>query len=326
VVFMGSQKYPESTDFDTFLKAHTGSTNAHTDYEKTHFHFEIHSKYLCQALDRQFFISPLMERKNMLAEATVVDREWGMSLQKERARFEQLLLTSMARPDHPVSKFMWGNFQTLVEIPARDKMDVYQALQDFRKKHYVAQNMTLAVYTDQNPAEVEECIRAIFQRVPCRCRHHFVIRDVIDPFDTPEFRKIYRIIPVLSTKELEITWSLPSMLKHYRCKPLYYLENNIGDQGDGSIFSTLRRRRWVVNMLCGNNGSSQDLNSCYSIFRILFFLTSEGLENVQNIITVVFQYLKLLWRTPARLEAWAEMYQNDLNEFKYNEKVIWFSG
>ena len=34
VVFMGSEKYPATNDFDLFIKSHGGNTNAHTDYEK----------------------------------------------------------------------------------------------------------------------------------------------------------------------------------------------------------------------------------------------------------------------------------------------------
>jgi hypothetical protein len=34
VVFMGSEKYPDENDFDSFLKKHGGSSNAYTDCER----------------------------------------------------------------------------------------------------------------------------------------------------------------------------------------------------------------------------------------------------------------------------------------------------
>ena len=34
VVFMGSDKYPDENEYDTYIKSHGGSDNASTDYEK----------------------------------------------------------------------------------------------------------------------------------------------------------------------------------------------------------------------------------------------------------------------------------------------------
>lgn len=34
MVFMGSEKYPDENEYDTYIKSHGGSDNASTDYEK----------------------------------------------------------------------------------------------------------------------------------------------------------------------------------------------------------------------------------------------------------------------------------------------------
>lgn len=52
VVFMGSKKYPDENEFDTFLKKHGGTDNATTDTERTVFQFDIQKKHFKEALDR----------------------------------------------------------------------------------------------------------------------------------------------------------------------------------------------------------------------------------------------------------------------------------
>lgn len=49
---MGSKKYPDENEFDTFLKKHGGTDNATTDTERTVFQFDIQKKHFKEALDR----------------------------------------------------------------------------------------------------------------------------------------------------------------------------------------------------------------------------------------------------------------------------------
>jgi nardilysin len=42
---MGSKKYPDENSFDKFVHKHGGTSNAHTDCEKTVFYFESHRKH-----------------------------------------------------------------------------------------------------------------------------------------------------------------------------------------------------------------------------------------------------------------------------------------
>ena len=42
---MGSKKYPDENAFDKFVHKHGGTSNAHTDCEKTVFYFETHRKH-----------------------------------------------------------------------------------------------------------------------------------------------------------------------------------------------------------------------------------------------------------------------------------------
>lgn len=49
---MGSEKFPTENDYDAFLTAHGGSSNAFTELEFTNFHFDVQPAALRGALER----------------------------------------------------------------------------------------------------------------------------------------------------------------------------------------------------------------------------------------------------------------------------------
>ena len=114
MVFMGSQKYPCENEFDKFVSDHGGFDNAHTDCENTTFYFEVQRRYLAKALDifAQFFIDPLMLQTSMEREREAVDSEYQIALPSDDNRVSQIF-QSLAKSGHPMSKFMWGNKQSL---------------------------------------------------------------------------------------------------------------------------------------------------------------------------------------------------------------------
>uniref|UniRef100_A0A8B9RJJ4 Nardilysin a (N-arginine dibasic convertase) n=1 Tax=Astyanax mexicanus TaxID=7994 RepID=A0A8B9RJJ4_ASTMX len=152
MVFMGSEKYPSENGFDAFLKKHGGSDNASTDCERTVFQFDVQRKRFREALDRwaQFFICPLMIKDAIEREVEAVDSEYQLAKPSDSHR-KEMLFGSLAKPDHPMSKFCWGNAETLKTEPKKKKINVYKRLREFWKKHYSAHYMTLAVQSKVVP-------------------------------------------------------------------------------------------------------------------------------------------------------------------------------
>lgn len=65
-----------------------------------------------------------------------------MALPSDTYRKEQLL-ASLSRSDSPANAFTWGNLVTL-----RDNISdtsLYESLHEFRKQHYSAHRMTVAI-------------------------------------------------------------------------------------------------------------------------------------------------------------------------------------
>ncbi|XP_053484659.1 nardilysin isoform X1 [Ictalurus furcatus] len=322
MVFMGSEKYPRENGFDAFLKKHGGSDNASTDCERTVFQFDVQRKKFREALDRwaQFFICPLMIRDAIEREVEAVDSEYQLAKPSDSHR-KEMLFGSLAKPHHPMAKFCWGNAQTLKTEPKKNKINVYKRLRKFWKRHYSAHYMTLAVQSRETLDTLEQWVREIFSNVPNNGLPRPDFSHLLEPFNTPAFNKLYRVVPVRKEHSLTITWAFPPQEKHYRVKPLHYLAWLIGHEGAGSILSLLRKKCWALALYGGNSETGFDQNSTYSIFSINITLTDQGFQNFYQVADLVFQYVKMLQRLGPQLRIYEEIQKIEANEFRYLEQT-----
>ncbi|KAF1385252.1 hypothetical protein PFLUV_G00105800 [Perca fluviatilis] len=321
MVFMGSEKYPAENGFDAFLKKHGGSDNASTDCERTIFQFDVQRKYFREALDRwaQFFICPLMIEDAIDREVEAVDSEYQLARPSDSHR-KEMLFGSLAKPGHPMGKFCWGNAQTLKHEPREKQINTYQRLRDFWKRYYSAHYMTLAVQSKETLDTLEEWVREIFTKVPNNGEPRADFSHLLQPFDTPAFNKLYRVVPVRKVHALTISWAVPPQVKHYRVKPLHYISWLIGHEGTGSILSLLRKKCWAL-ALGGNSETGFDQNTTYSIFSISITLTNQGYQNFYQVVHLVFQYLKMLQTLGPQQRIYEEIQKIEANEFHYQEQT-----
>uniref|UniRef100_UPI0037E8FDA7 nardilysin-like n=1 Tax=Semicossyphus pulcher TaxID=241346 RepID=UPI0037E8FDA7 len=322
MVFMGSEKYPAENGFDAFLKKHGGSDNASTDCERTIFQFDVQRKYFREALDRwaQFFICPLMIEDAIDREVEAVDSEYQLARPSDSHR-KEMLFGSLAKPGHPMSKFCWGNAQTLKHEPREKQINTYQRLRDFWKRYYSAHYMTLTVQSKETLDTLEQWVREIFIKVPNNGEPRADFSHLQQPFDTPAFNKLYRVVPVRKVHALTISWAVPPQGKHYRVKPLHYISWLIGHEGTGSILSLLRKKCWALALFGGNSETGFDQNTTYSIFSISITLTDQGYQNFYQVVHFVFQYLKMLRTLGPQQRIYEEIQKIEANEFHYQEQT-----
>ncbi|XP_071342752.1 nardilysin-like [Trachinotus anak] len=322
MVFMGSEKYPAENGFDAFLKKHGGSDNASTDCERTIFQFDVQRKYFREALDRwaQFFICPLMIEDAIDREVEAVDSEYQLARPSDSHR-KEMLFGSLAKPGHPMSKFCWGNAQTLKHEPREKQINTYQRLRDFWRRYYSAHYMTLTVQSKETLDTLEQWVREIFIKVPNNGEPRPDFSHLQQPFDTPAFNRLYRVVPVRKVHALTISWAVPPQGKHYRVKPLHYISWLIGHEGTGSILSLLRKKCWALALFGGNSETGFDQNTTYSIFSISITLTDQGYQNFYQVVDFVFQYLKMLQTLGPQQRIYEEIQKIEANEFHYQEQT-----
>uniref|UniRef100_G3NHC1 Nardilysin convertase n=1 Tax=Gasterosteus aculeatus aculeatus TaxID=481459 RepID=G3NHC1_GASAC len=322
MVFMGSEKYPAENGFDAFLKKHGGSDNASTDCERTIFQFDVQKKYFREALDRwaQFFICPLMIEDAIDREVEAVDSEYQLARPSDSHR-KEMLFGSLAKAGHPMGKFCWGNAQTLKHDPKEKQINTYQRLRHFWKRYYSAHYMTLTVQSKETLDTLEQWVKEIFIKVPNNGEPRVDFSHLLQPFDTPAFNKLYKVIPVRKVHALTISWAVPPQGKHYRVKPLHYISWLIGHEGTGSILSLLRKKCWALALFGGNSETGFDQNTTYSIFSISITLTNQGYQNFYQVVDFVFQYLKMLQTLGPQQRIYEEIQKIEANEFHYQEQT-----
>ncbi|XP_065411442.1 nardilysin-like isoform X4 [Chrysemys picta bellii] len=281
MVFMGSLKYPDENGFDAFLKKHGGSDNASTDCERTVFHFDIQQKYFKEALDRW---AQFFIHPLMIRDA--IDRE----VEAVDSEYQ------LARPSDANRR------ELLLGSLARPGHPM--------KKFFWETLDTL-----------EKWVKEIFSQIPNNGLPKPNFGHLTQPFDTPEFYKLYRVVPIRNVHSLSIAWGLPPQERHYRVKPLHYISWLVGHEGKGSVLSFLRKKFWALALYGGNGETGFEQNSTYSIFSISVTLTDEGYEHFYEVAHVVFQYLKMLQKRGPDKRIWEEIQKIEANEFYFQDQA-----
>lgn len=235
---MGSEKFPKENEFDQYVSTNGGADNAMTECEYTMFYFEIVEEHLPGAIDRfaQLFVSPLMLREAMEREMEAVESEFQNNISDDDNRIMQLC-ASIA--NGPASTFTWGNLKTLKEGISNDEL--YTAVHEFRRKHYIANRMHLCVESSSSLDDLQKLVEENFSAIQSGPEPEALVTP--ENHFKPEFYdKVYYVKPKADKSKLYMTFLLPSMEKHYKSKPHDYLAYVIQHEGVGSLSSYLKKR------------------------------------------------------------------------------------
>ncbi|KAG1681085.1 Insulin-degrading enzyme [Nymphon striatum] len=278
MLFLGTKKYPCENEYSKYLSLHGGGSNAYTAGDHTNYHFHIVPEHLKGALDRfaQFFLSPLFTESATDREVKAVNSEHEKNIQSDPWRSNQLE-KSLSDPNHDFSKFHTGNIKTLDEIPKSQGICVREELLNFHKKWYSSNIMGLAVLGKENLDDLTELVLENFPAV--ENKNVQIPEWNTHPFRQEDLKIKSFVVPVKDTRNLTITFPTPDLNPYYKANPGYYLAHLIGHEGPGSLLSELKS-------LSGAKG--------FGFFILKSDLTEEGIDHVDDIISLMFQYINLL--------------------------------
>jgi insulysin len=287
MLFLGTEKYPDENAYSAFLAEHGGKSNAFTSIENTNYYFDVAQEHLESMLDRfaQFCISPLFTSSATDREMNAVNNENVKNLLDDQWRSFQLMKAT-SNTSHPYSKFGTGNLETLLEMPTKAGIDTRSELLRFYAAHYSANISKLVIYGKEPLDVLERWANAKFSAV---------VNKNLQPkaFGEDAFGKqgkMYKIVPIKDMRNLILSWCLPPTRQHYRTKPTSVLGHLLGHEGQGSILELLKARNWGNELSAGVNLGS----SCFTVFGISIDLSEEGLNHIEEIIAIVYQYLWLI--------------------------------
>lgn len=319
LLFMGTEKYPEENEYSSYLAKHLGHSNAFTASEHTNYYFELSSDHLEGALDRfsQFFISPLFSPSCKDREIKAVDSENKKNLQSDVWRLYQLDKL-LSNKKHPYNGFLTGNFETLHEIPLSDGRNVRDVLLEFYELHYLANLMSLVILGTQDLDTLTKWAVEKFENIPNK--------DYPAPnyngealFTQDQLTKLIRAKPIMDTHKLEVVFMIPDDQDSYwDSKPARYLSHLLGHESEGSLLYFLKNNlNWVNGLSAGNMKVCQGTSLFYAEFQ----MTPQGLQNWQQILVHLFEYLKLVTETDPQQWLFAELAEMSEINFRFRQKL-----
>lgn len=306
MLFLGTERYPEAGEYQSFITAHGGQHNAYTSFEHTNYFFDVSAGHLDAALDRfaPFFSSPLFNPEYVQREINAVDSEFRARIKNDQRRLLDVV-KEVTNPEHPFSKFTVGSLSTL--LGGRGEQALRQDLLDFYEKYYSANRMSLVVIGREPLDELEEMVRPRFERVVDR-------RVALDPIDVPlleDSPQWVNIKPEQERRELSLSFPIPAVDPHYRSKPMHYIGNILGHEGEGSLLSRLKARGWAVALSAGTQFDYQG----GAVFDVEIRLTEEGAAHTDEIVEWVFRNVAMI--RDGGIQQWRFREQRDIGEQQF---------
>ncbi len=291
MLFLGTEKYPNSGEFQAYISQHGGKNNAWTGTEHTCFFFDINAEQFDAAIDRfsQFFIAPLFNQEALDKERQAVESEYQLKLKDDMRRLYQVH-KELVNPAHPFAKFSVGNLDTLSDhIDDQGQVHtIRDEIIDFYQQHYSADLMTLSLIGPQSLDQLEALAQQHFSTIN---NQKLAGKTITTPLllDT-DYGRYVQVEPEKDTRKLVLTFSLPGMNQFYRSKPLSYFANLIGDEGPGSLLEYLKQQQLITSLSAGGGISGSNFRE----FTISCTLTKQGLASIDDIINSIFYYLELI--------------------------------
>ncbi|XP_065316067.1 insulin-degrading enzyme-like [Gordionus sp. m RMFG-2023] len=317
MLFMGTKKYPSENEYSKFLNEHSGCSNAYTCDDHTNYYFDVAPEHLKGALDRfaQFFITPLFTPSATEREAKAVHAENDKNLQQDSWRFHQLE-RHICHPEQDFHKFGTGNKKTLLTTPKATGLDVHKELLKFHHEWYSSNIMGLAVLGKESIDELTEWVVEMFGGV--ENKNITIPEWNQNPYTEEYLQLLINVVPVKDLRYFYITFPIPDLTKFYKSSPGNIIGHLIAHEGENSILSYLKAKGWI-NSICGG---SQPGAKGYMFFTISGDLTEIGIDNVEEIISTVFQYIDMLKRELPQPWIFEECRDIGALQFRFHDKKI----
>jgi len=309
MLFLGTAKYPDESDYKDYMSKNAGNPNAYTSMTETVYFFECAKEALNGALDRfsQFFVSPLFTESCTEREMQAVHSEHQKNLLSDLWKKTQIIRSS-AKSTHPYNTFATGNLETLKVENIREE------LLTFYEKYYSANLMKLVVYGVEPLENLEKWVIEMFSNVKNKDAELPVMKEL--PFDVENMGQFWKIVPSKDEDYLEIVWNIDYLCPLYRSNPGRYLSHLFGHEGENSLLSLLIDEGLALELSAWN---SDEINA-FSQINISIKLTKQGLANPLAILEYTFAYLKMLKEKGPQEYVFKEIKRMKELNFAFKEK------
>lgn len=317
MLFLGTEKYPDTNGYSEFMSNNGGSQNAYTWLDITNYMFKVNNDAYDEGLDRfsDFFKAPKLYEEYADKERNAVNAEWSM--RREMDFFGQFKLGRLLLGEHPSNRFLIGNLDSLSN---KDNSSLHQETVDFYNRFYSANIMKVAMISDRPLDEMESLAR----------KHFASIED--DSIDEPEVtaqinfddigKKRIHYVPNEDVKQLKLEFIMDNNQDEYAVKPNRYVTYLLGSEMPGTPAQRLKE----AGMIASLNASAQPtFYGNYGTLTLDIELTDAGMKQREDIVALIMQYIDKV-----RANGVDEKYFNEIktslsNRFRFLEKGDEFS-
>ena len=159
--------------------------------------------------------------------------------------------------------------------------------------HYLASNMRLVIYANETiemmtglilkSLKVKEMVKV--ERENDFYKFHYFRQD------QNHLAKCIYIVPISKEHRLVLSFPIRSWMWDYKkTNPTGFISNLIGHEGPGSLLSLLREKNLATRLMAGEDMQAPGI----SMYQITIVLSENGLDQTDEIIGLVFQYIYLI--------------------------------
>jgi len=104
------------------------------------------------------------------------------------------LLKSLAKPEHPISKFSTGNLETLHAAPVALGLNIRELMIEFYAQHYSSNIMKLVLYGNHSLDDMEQWVRSKFSPIINKNLSRVAVPS--DAYGTEQLCKTLEVVPI----------------------------------------------------------------------------------------------------------------------------------
>lgn len=317
MLFLGTDKFPDPDEYAAFVQKNGGTHNAYTWLDVTNYMVKINNNAFDEALERfsDFFKSPKLYPEYTEKEKNAVNAEWSM--RREMDFFGQFKLARQLLGDHPSNRFLIGNLETLGDKP---DSNLHQETVAFYDKYYSANIMKLSMVSNESIAEMEKKAVQHFSSIKNKEISEPTVSTSLNFESVGKKRIHYK--PNKDVKSLNVEFIIENNLSDFAVKPNYFISYLLSNEMQGSPAQVLKEQGLISSLTAY---ASPNHYGNYGVLNIDIQLTDHGMQQREEIVATVMQYINLIKEQGVDSKYFNEIKTSLSNQFRFLEKSDEFS-
>ncbi|XP_072748071.1 insulin-degrading enzyme-like [Anoplolepis gracilipes] len=296
VLYLSEEKNTPKEMFKNYVSRNKGTAYAETTADHTNYHFDIAVTKFKDALDlfAQLFKKSIVFNPDMIkSELRHMKANYFMNAEKDKCGLTQLFKWTIENRNHSeISKLgiSFSNAPKLLNMP-KQILFITQEMQKFYTRYYSPHRMSLCVLSKENLDELEKLVVNLFFQPFQKVKLDRVFSlSIVSELECLSVYKICGFHNDIICKRLYVIFPAVELFNHPKNVVERFLTYLFEYDSKGSLISVLKAEGWGYHIKARFLCAPDYVN----FFMVTIDLTDEGLEHIDDIMTLFIQYAKIL--------------------------------